>query len=138
MDNRMSNYQMLTLLKETKRVFAGANYMNRQQRFDAVISLAEWGVFSVGQLSQITGMSTSAIHAMNLEKKGGAGRFNPMSIDTMIQLLLNRINKQPLNLVLLDAAIRDGNSHRIIYKLTGIQPSTISRKINGNSNPGVQ
>ena len=124
----------LQALQEAQRLYHGSKYMDRQSRHDAVISLSEWGLFTTSQLSQISGMSVSTIHGMGLKKGGGAGKFNPMSLDTLIQIRLGYNNGRPVSGMLLKIAIDEGNSHRVISKFTGLSTSSISRKLNEYNN----
>lgn len=130
MDSRISDSDLVTALAEAGRLYKYSRHMTRQQRFDSIVSIAEWDLFTVGQIAQLAGVSTSTIYGMKITKLGyGSGKFNPMSIDTLTQLLFNRMNGAPLNKVLLQAAVDEGNSQRVIYKFTGISPSTIGRKL---------
>jgi hypothetical protein len=127
-----SNDRVLNALNDAKYLYDNNSRLNRQQRFDKVMSLAEWDVFSIAQLSQISGYSTATLYGMGITKRGfGAGRFNPLSLDTLIQMRLSVLNKRPLSMVLLRAAIDEGNSHRVVSRFIGLNASTISRKLNG-------
>lgn len=135
MGKKLSDGSLIMALQEAQRLYKGSPNMLPQQRFDAVMSISEWDVFTVEQIAQLAGISTSTVYGWGVTKRGyGAGRFNPRSLDTLTFLLLNRVNKRALNTVLLQAAVDEGNSHRTINKLTGISTSTISRKVrHGNS-----
>lgn len=135
---RHTDTELLSALREAQQLYKTSAMLNRQQRFDAVTSIAEWDLFTLQQISQLSGLSTSTLYGMNLKRGHTSGKFNPMSIDTLIQLLLNRINGSGVSLPLLKAAVNEGNSHRIIYKFTGIQPAKISRMLNGNHSSSLQ
>ncbi len=129
--------------KLTALTQAAILYKTRKDRGTVVVALAEWDFFTIGQLSQLSGYSTSTLyHALGITKRGyGAGRFNPMSLDTLISLLSNRINGREISPELVKIAVLEGNSHRVIQKMTGINASTISRimkRINDNHSSGVQ
>jgi hypothetical protein len=133
-----NNINYVVAMNEAKYLYTHSVYMDRQQRYEAVISLSEWELFSVGQLAQISGLSTSTLYGMDVKLPSkGSGRFNPQSLDTLLQLRLNFNNKLPLNKVLLQAAVDDGNSRRVISKLTGLGLSTIARKLNVNQSTNL-
>jgi len=117
-------------LREAKYLYEHRQYMDKDVLYNAVVSLNEYQLFTVGQLSQLSGLSDSTIAGWGIKmpRKGG-GKFNPQSLDTLIQLRLNLNNGRPLNAVLLASAVQDGNSHRIISRLTGVGLSRISKVI---------
>lgn len=124
-----TNDNKLLAMNEAQKLYHRSKYMSRQERYDAVVSLAQWNLFSVAQLSQLSGISVSTIYGFGI-KGHGSGKFNPMSLDTLIQIRLNRNNNIPVSTLLIKAAVEEGNSHRVIAKLTGLAPTTITRKIN--------
>lgn len=131
----MQDNEKLLVLREAKTLFAAANQMNRVEREAMTKRLARYDFFSIGQLAQLSGYSTATLYNMGLPRGYGSGRFNPHSLDTLILLLENRINGLPVNDFLLRAAVVDGNSHRIIQKMTGISAAQVTRtmkRINDN------
>lgn len=134
MDSRQ-NRSLLVALEEANRYYTTRYNLTKQQRYDGVISLSEWDLFTVGQLAQLSGYSTATLYGWGVKRGWGSGNFNPQSLDTMRLVLLNRIGGKRPNPVLIESLVKDGNSHRTIYKFTGVQPSTVSRmmkRINDN------
>ena len=117
-------------MTDAKYLYEHSKNMDNQRIYDFLVSLNEYQLFSIGQLAQLSGVSVSTIHNWRITAPAvGSGRFNPQSLDTLIQLRLNFINGRPLNMRLLSGAAEDGNSHRVIAKFTGLTPSQISRKL---------
>jgi hypothetical protein len=133
----LSDDDWVTLLREAKYFYDNHMLMESQQRLDSVKSLAAWDVFTIGQLSQLTGMSTTTLYKMVDTRGFGGGRFNPRSLDTLLQLRLNRNNGLPLSPVLLHTAVAENNSQRTIHKFTGIGQATISRRLHAYSDSGI-
>lgn len=120
----------LTALNEAIALYNKSTTLTRQQRYDAVVSLAEWNLFNVQQLSQISGLSKSTIYPWVPEnKRGRNGKLNPRTLDTLRQMRLNRNAKLPVSDALLDIALENGNSQAVVARLTGIAQSTISRRV---------
>ena len=132
----MNDNEKLLILREAKTLYAAANQMNRVEREAATKRIAGYDFFSIGQLAQLSGYSTATLYNMRVPRGSKSGRFNPHSLDTLIFLLDNRVQGLPVNDFLLNAAVRDGNSHRVIQKMTGISAAQVTRtmkRINDNS-----
>ena len=93
---------------------------------------------TTSQVSQISGLSISTVYGMGVNKGSGAGKFNPMSLDTLIQIRLSYNNSQPVSGMLLKIAIDEGNSHRIIAKFTGLSTSRITRILSAYNDSNLQ
>lgn len=138
--DKQPNSHLLRAVEQARDYFDRHPRMSKQDRYDGVIALSEWDVFTVGQLAQLSGFSTATLYGWGVKRGHGSGNFNPRSLDTMRLVLLNRVAGQRPNPVLIESLVKDGNSHRTIYKLTGVQPSTISRmmkRINAHSSDGL-
>lgn len=135
----LSNNEWVACLREAQRLYNGSRYMTKQQRYDAVVSLAEYEVFSTSQLSQISGVSQSTLRGWGLKKGKFNGKFNPMSLDTLIAIRLNSNTGVESPSTLLNAAVREGNSLRVVSAFTGVSRTTIQRKVTAlaNSSSGV-
>jgi predicted DNA-binding transcriptional regulator AlpA len=121
---------ILTALNEAIALYNKSTTLTKQQRYDAVVSLAEWNLFNVQQLSQISGLSKSTIYPWVPEnKRGHNGKLNPRTLDTLRQMRLNRNAKLPVSDALLNIALENGNSQAVVARLTGIAQSTISRRV---------
>jgi predicted DNA-binding transcriptional regulator AlpA len=121
---------ILTALNEAIALYNKSTTLTKQQRYDAVVSLAEWNLFNVQQLSQISGLSKSTIYPWVPEnKRGHNGKLNPRTLDTLRQMRLNRNAKLPVSDALLNIALENGNSQAVVARLTGIAQSTIPRRV---------
>lgn len=130
--------QSLTALQEAQRLYNGARYMDRQSRHDALVSLAEWDLFTTAQLAQISGLSVSTVYGMGLNRGPTAGRFSPQGLDTLVQLRLRYNNSLPVSGMLLKTAYDEGNSLRTISRLTGYSTSMITRTISDYNRSNLQ
>jgi len=129
---QLSNADYVKAMTEAKYLYERSKFMSKQQRYEALVSLNEWGLFSTGHLVQLSGWSASTIRGFGIEMpRKGTGKFNPKSLDTLLQLRLNLNNGRPINVHLLHGAILDGNSRRIVAKFTGLTLSQISRSLSG-------
>ena len=129
----------LQALREALALYRGSANMDRQQRYDAVVSLAEWQLFSVQHLAQLSGLSKQTIYPwVPVPKRGLGGNFNPLSLDTLIQLRENANNSLPVSDMLIGIALDSGNSQLVVSRLTGLSQSTISRRKHDNNSSGVQ
>jgi len=130
--------QTLQALREGLALYRGSANMNRQQRYDAVVSLAEWKLFSVQHLAQLSGLSKPTIYSwIPKENWGLGGSFNPLSLDTLIQIRENANNSLPVSDMLIGIALDSGNSQLVVSRFTGLSQSTISRRKHDTSS-GVQ
>jgi len=139
MEQPNSNVALLAM-REARRLFystRGVRMLTRQELYDAVISLNEWRFFSYKQLSQISGVSLTKLRGM-IHNNVAAGKFNPKSLDTLIQLRLNKTNNRPVNSVLVQAALKDGNSPVTITRCTGITAAEIKRALRDNQGVHIQ
>jgi predicted DNA-binding transcriptional regulator AlpA len=120
----------LTALNEAIALYNKSTNLTKQQRYEAVMSLAEWNLFNVQHLAQISGLSKSTIYPWIPEnKRGFNGKMNPRTLDTLRQMRLNRNAKLPVSETLLDIALSNGNSQAVVSRLTGVAQSTISRRV---------
>lgn len=122
--------QTTEALAEAGRLYNGSPRMNNKERYSAVVHLALHGVFSVGQLAQICGVSRATVNEwVDAQFRGPTGKFNPRTIDTLLQLRLDRLAKAPVNQFLLRMVLDNGNSQAVVARLTGLSQSTISRSV---------
>lgn len=126
----------LQAMGAAKYLFEHSRYMDAQGRYDAVRSLAEYGLFSTGHLARIAGVSETTVRRYGIDVTGTAGKFNPESLDTLIRMRLDSNTGKEPNPVLVSLAIQSGNSYRIVSKLTGVGRSRIARIMNDPSNQG--
>ena len=107
-----------------------AESMDRQQLFDAVISLGEYKLFSNRQISAITnGMVTHTIVGELIGKKNKTGgNLNVGTLDILRNILYSRANKRTdYNLV--RDAVGLGTSQGMVSRLTGVNQSSISKRL---------
>lgn len=77
----------LTALEEAHWVFTNRDNYDRQQKYDAAVSLSEWGMFSLRQVAAICGISHSTVKAVagsKSEKTGG--RFDPSCLPALLDI----------------------------------------------------
>jgi hypothetical protein len=140
MATKLSNAERLRILSDAQHYYSHYHNMSRQDRYDGVIALSEWDFFTVAQLSQLSGYSTATLYGWNVKRGQGSGRFNPMSLETFRQIVLKRVRGQHDLYQLVSMAVQEGNSQRVIEKMTGVAASTVSRmmkRINDNHDSRV-
>lgn len=72
-------------LEEAAWVYSRIGNYDKQQKFDAVASLAEWGVFSLRHVAAITGLSHTTVRRIAWSKSDKTGgTFHP---DCLVPLL---------------------------------------------------
>lgn len=102
--------------------------VDREELNDAIKSLAKYGIFSSRQISAITNgrlsPSTVSLTVDKSDKTGG--NLNPGTLEILRAILYSRADKNT-DVLLIKAALAEGNSQGMIAKLTGVSQSMISK-----------
>lgn len=127
----MSKPGLTTPLEEAQWVYSRLGNYDRQQRFDAAISLAEWGVFSLRQIAKITGISHTAVAGLVQAKNDkSGGKLDPEALEPLVDLMQARRKGEDLDpdqvVEALDAG--NGTSPYMASKLTDIPRMHLVRR----------
>ncbi|WP_406245816.1 hypothetical protein ACI7YT_12300 [Microbacterium sp. M] len=122
-----------TALEEAAWVYSSIENYDRQQRFDAAVSLAEWKVFSSRQIARIVGISHSTVAQLGgakTDKTGG--RFDPDSLSILCKLAKRRRAGEALDPAEVAEAldIGTGTSPYMASRLTDIPRMHLIRRYN--------
>lgn len=120
-----------TPLEEATWVHKHRDEYDRQQRFDAAASLAQWGVFSLRQIGAIVDLShTTVVKVAQGKSDRTGGRFSPECLPLLTELrgrVLRGEEIEPGEVVeLLDAGA--GTSAGFAARLGGISETKLRRK----------
>jgi hypothetical protein len=102
-----------------------ANY-NRQQKFDASVELAEWGVYSNTQISRFTGLGVADVGALSGKTDRTGGNLPGEALPTLLAIVINLANGEESK-TLVRQAVELGASTRMVAKLTGMNQRTVAR-----------
>lgn len=120
-----------TPAEEAAWVYSRLDQYDRQQRFDAAVSLAEWGVFSLRQVAKVVGLSHSAVAvAVRGKTDKTGGRFDPEALSALVALLRARRKGEHIAPDLVAEALDagTGTSSYMASKLTGIPRMQLVRR----------
>lgn len=110
--------------------FAWRVYANKNPDDATILKLSEFKLFSAAQLAQITGLSRQHIYRkVPSENLAAGGRFSPLSLLTANAVLLVLERGEKPNPKIVAALIADGNSYRMISRLTTLSVSQIQRMV---------
>lgn len=120
-----------TPLEEAEWVYRHAAQYDRQQRFDAAVSLGEWGLFSFRQIGAIVGMSHTSVRkivAAKTNKTGG--KFDPACLTALLDIVKRRRQGEtvPPDEVRDMLAAGSGTSPYVASKLSGLSESYYRRR----------
>jgi hypothetical protein len=128
--NRQEEMHLAQALSEAIWLRDHAENMDRQQLFDAVVSIGEYKLFSNRQISAITnGLVTHKIVGELIGKKNKTGgNLNVGTLDILRNILYSRANhRTDYNLV--RDAVGLGTSQGMVSRLTGVTQSSISKRL---------
>lgn len=126
---------LTTPLEEAAWVYSHIDQYDRQQRFDAAASLAEWRVFSIRQIARIVGLSVTPVadllKASRKSDKTG-GRFDPASLPALKELAQRRRRSEEIEPAKVAEALDagGGTSPYMASRLTGIPRTHLVRRYN--------
>lgn len=122
---------MTTALHEAAWVYENQRNYDRQQRFDAAVSLGEWGIYSYRQIGAIVGLSHSTVSKLIRKPEKTGGTFSPECLAPLLELSKRRRaggDLEPDDLRDMLAA-GTGTSVHFAARLSGIAESYIRRQI---------
>lgn len=120
-----------TLLEQASWLYERRAEHDRQQRFDAVAVLGEWGVFSSRHLQALTGVVHSTTLKLSPKTAKTGGKFDPECLRPLLNLAQARAREEviPPEAVQEALAAGGGTSPGMASKLTGIPESWIRRRL---------
>lgn len=120
-----------TPLSEALWVYSRLAQYDKQQRFDAAVSLAEWQLFSLRQIAKITGLSHSSVATLVQSKNDKTGgKFDPEGLEALTALQKARQAGRELDGQQVTEALDSGGgtSTYMASKLTDIPRMSLVRK----------
>lgn len=100
--------------------------MDRQARFDAAVSLAEWQVFSATQIAAIVGLSVPVVARLIGKRDRTGGRLTPQSLRPLLHLAQLKARGE-VDVQAVKVALDAGASRRMTARLTGWPETTLRR-----------
>jgi hypothetical protein len=128
--NREEELKIAAALNEAIWLRDNAENLDTAGLFKAIKLLGEYKVFSSRQISAIVnGLVAHATISNLIDKKDKTGgKLNPGTLEILRNALYTRATK-PTDYKLIEEAISMGTSQGMISKLTGINQSSISRRL---------
>lgn len=120
-----------TALEEAHWVYSRIDQYDKQDRFDAAVSLGEWKMFSLRQIARIVDMPhTTVAGAVQAKGDKTGGRFDPEALEPLMALAIRRRKSEPLDPQQVAEAIDAGlgTSLYMASRLTGIPRSHLMRR----------
>jgi hypothetical protein len=97
-------------LEEAAWVYQRIADYDRQQRFDAVVSLSEWGVFSLRHVGQIVGLSHTQVRRIAGGKHDRTGgTFDPACLAPLLEIQKRYRRDEPIEPGAVHAALSAGH-----------------------------
>ncbi|MDL5351123.1 hypothetical protein [Microbacterium sp. zg-YB36] len=118
---------MNTALEEAIFVHEHRDNLDRQARFDAAVSLAEWGVFSGAQIGTITGLNRATVAKLIGKKDRTGGRLTVESLKPLLHLAQLR-RRDEVDVLAVKEALDAGASRRMCARLTGWSEGQLRRQ----------
>lgn len=121
----------LTALEEAHWVFSHRDDYDLQQKFDAAVSLSQWGRFSLRQIALIAGISHSTVRRVagsKAEKTGG--RFDPACLSDLLKISGRRARGEEVSPQQVEEMVDAGAGTSIGFaaKLGGIPEAYLRRR----------
>lgn len=116
----------LAALKEARDVHSRRGGLDRQQKADAAVSLAEWGIYSNRHIAKFVGLAPATVNGLVPKTERTGGRLEPEALQPTIDVLLMRIRGEVDN-DKVRVAIAAGVSVNFLAKLAGIPQRTLAR-----------
>jgi hypothetical protein len=116
----------VSALEEAVVAHEQSEYMDRQGRFDAAVSLAEWDVFSSIQIAKIVGLPRVTVSRLIGKKDRTGGRLPLASLRPLLDLSRAR-SRGEVDLAAVKTALDAGASRRMASRLTSIPETTLKR-----------
>ncbi|MBT2484836.1 MULTISPECIES: hypothetical protein [unclassified Microbacterium] len=120
----------LTPLEEAHWVYTHREEYDRQQRYDAAVSLSQWGRFSLRQVAAICGIAHSTVKVVagsKSEKTGG--RFNPACLPILIDIRGRRVRGEAVDADTVRRLVSTGTSLGFAARLSEIPESYLRRRL---------
>jgi hypothetical protein len=115
-------------LEEAISTYERRGNLDRQQRFDAAVSLGEWGVYSASQIATIVDLPKAIVAKVIGKKDRTGGRLTIESLEPLLRLA--QLNARgEVDVMATKAALDAGASRRMASKLTGWSEGQLRRQM---------
>lgn len=118
-------------LEHAAWVFAHADNYDRQQRYDAAVALAEWGVFSPRHVGLIVGFSHTHVRRLAPGKKDRTGgTFSPEVLAPLLDIRKRVARGEQVEPAEVRAMLHAGTGTSIYFaaRLSGLKESWIRKE----------
>ena len=122
----------MNVLHRAHYVNTHRNTMSRQDRVDAVVELAEWGVFSNRHLALISGLRPAFVNELTGKTDKTGGTINPARLGDLANAVDARNRGEDVRKRVADL-LADGFSTTMVARLTGWSASTVGRWASSDS-----
>jgi hypothetical protein len=113
-------------LKQAHYTYSHRDSFDQQGLADAIVSLAEWKLFSNRHISDITGAPMRQVSALTQKTDRTGGSFNPDALPAVIELSEARARGEKGEKALV-AALEGGVSLSMLARLVDAPKSTLGR-----------
>lgn len=130
---------MTTALEEAAWVYGHIKQYSKQQRFDAAVSLSEWGIFSLRHVGLIVGLSHTTVRRIAKHKPDKTGgTFSPECLVPLLSIQKRHRRGEPIEAGEVRAALDAGTGTSAYFaaKLAGVKESWIRKNSKERSNDG--
>lgn len=118
-------------LEEAAWVYPRIRQYDRQQRFDAAASLAEWGVFSLRHIARIVGVSHTHVRRIARGKHDRTGgTFDPECLVPLLEIRKRYRRDEDMDADAVRSMLTAGSGTSVYFaaKLAGIKESWLRSK----------
>lgn len=122
----MSNHEAL---RQAAGAYATRNMMTKQQRYDTIVALGEWGLFSIRQIASIMGAAASTVSDLTPKSDRTGGRFHPDALPHLLEIVHREARGEPGDDVVAEALTAGtGTSVYMAAKLSGVSPQKLKTR----------
>lgn len=126
----MEQIQRLYAINEAIWIRDNAKRISRELLIEKMQNLAEYEVFSNRQLSSISCdvLKPSTVNMYIKKENKSGGNFSPSTLEDIREVLFGK-ERGVVDYIKVNKILKNGTSQGMVSKLTGLNQSTISRRI---------
>jgi hypothetical protein len=127
----------VTALDEAAWIYSRLENYDRQQRLDAIISLNEWGAFSLRNLGSIFGIShTHAARFVTPKSVRTGGTFSPECLAPLLEIRQQVRRGEPVEPSAVAAMLSAGTGTSVYFaaRLAGVNEHWLRRQLKKGAN----
>lgn len=116
----------LDALQQAANYYERRAFLSKEDKYNAIVALAEWHLFSNRQIASFIGASAATVNGVTGKTLRTGGRLKPQALRPVIEVIHMRVRGE-IDKPLVRAAVKSGVSVNMLAKLTGIPQRTVAR-----------